>query len=486
MFVGRETELQELTGKLTDRKFEAILLYGKRRVGKTELIRRAAENFDGIFLYYECKKSLPSDNLDGLNELLKNTFGHNRSFQNFREALQFVLEQSRQRPILFALDELQFLTAENNCAVSDLLDLIDEYREKAACKLILSGSDTGIIKSLTESNCETNSRFTGIIELKPFDYFDAAKFYPKYRYEDKVLMYAVFGGTAFNNSLIDPSLSPMENIKKLLLLPDSILQLEAEHTISSATNTIPMLNSLLDVIVNGKAKYSEITNKLTAKKNGSVNVDYLLKKLVELGIIEKKAPINDSGNRKKVSYCFADNLMHFYYRYIFRYKSMNSMMDTEDFYTRYVKEDFEIRYLPSIFETISIEYLIRAGRKGLITPAINEIGTYSLDDRKNKMSQEFPVVTRDQDGYILYLCNYSYNPVGLADLRDAETLLQDCGLNFYHYGFISRSGFLPKIPKEKYKLISLPELYSDELNDVRPEEEYDCFQDQYILNSFLN
>ena len=76
MFVGRETELQELTGKLTDRKFEAILLYGKRRVGKTELIRHAAESFDGMFLYYECKRSLFSDNLDGLNEYLKKIFGY--------------------------------------------------------------------------------------------------------------------------------------------------------------------------------------------------------------------------------------------------------------------------------------------------------------------------------------------------------------------------------------------------------------------------
>ena len=83
MFIGREKELQELTDKLSGRKFEAVLLYGRRRIGKTELIRRAAERFNGKFLYYECKKSLFSDNIVGLNELLKKAFGYNSAFQSF-------------------------------------------------------------------------------------------------------------------------------------------------------------------------------------------------------------------------------------------------------------------------------------------------------------------------------------------------------------------------------------------------------------------
>ena len=169
--------------------------------------------------------------------------------------MQFVLEQSGRTPILFVLDELPFLITENKRVISDIRDLIDEYRGETTCKLIFSGSDTDIMKSLIEENSDTKNSFTGIIELKPFDYYDAAKFYPDYRDEDKILMYSVFGGVAYYNSLIDPSLTPLENIKKLLLMPNSILQLEIEHTISSETNKTPMLNSLIEIICSGITKY---------------------------------------------------------------------------------------------------------------------------------------------------------------------------------------------------------------------------------------
>ena len=485
MFVGRETELQELTDKLTDGEFEAILLYGKRRTGKTELIRRAAEHFDGMFLYYECKRSLFSDNLDGLNELLKRMFGEDCSFQSFREMMQFVLEQSGRTSILFVLDELPFLITGNNVVISDIRELIDEYRRKTACKIVFTGSDTDIMKSLIEENSDTQNNFTGIIELKPFDYYDAAKFYPDYRDEDKILMYSVFGGVAYYNSLIDPSLTPMENIKMLLLMPNSILQLEIEHTISSETNKTSMLNSLIEIICSGSTKYSDITGKLTAKNHSPVNIDYLLKKLVDMGIIEKRAPINDSGNRKKHSYCFSDNLMHFYYRYIFR--NINSFIETEDYYNEFIKEDLEARYLPLKFEEISREFLIRAGRKRIITPITNEVGIYSYDDRKKGVHREFHAVSRDSNGYTSYKCIYSDKPVSLPDIREEESQIQDCGIDFYRLGCISRSGFVPEISKDKYSLISLPEFYSAKLADTNSEAEnrYDCFQDQYTLAGFF-
>ena len=485
MFVGREKELQELTDRLSNRKFESVLLYGRRRIGKTELIRQAAEQFNGTFLYFECKKSLFSDNIDGLNELLKKVFGYNSAFQSFRDVMKFIMEKSMQISILFVLDELPFLLKENDEIIYDIRELIDEYREATACKLIFSGSNSAIMKSLRGGDSEVKSLFTGLIELKPFDYFDAAKFYPNYRDEDKILMYSVLGGAAFYNSLIDVSLSPMENIKRLLLLPNSILQLEAEYTISSETNNTPMLNSLIDVIGCGITKYSEITDKLTLKKNGAVNIDYLLKKLVDMEIIEKRVPINDSGNRKKHSYCFADNLMHFYFRYIFRNKNMNSILDPEVFYAEFVKEDFEARYIPQKFEEISREYLVRASREEFITPDIDEIGTYSFDKQKKRAYRELSVVTRDRTGYISYKCKYSDSPVDTADVIEEENQIQDNGLDFYRLGFISRSGFDPEIPKEKYNLVSLSELYSEKHSKESLEEAYDCFQNQYTLSGFF-
>ena len=362
MFFSRKKELTDLRQKLSGDRFESILIYGRRRVGKTALIREAAGTYHGCFLYYECKRSLFGDNLDGLNRLLRDGLGVRFSFQNFRDMLFHLAEQAKKQPILFVLDEFPFLMTEKPSVVSDIRDLIDQISHQINLKLILSGSYVDMMKSLIEGNSETFGRFTSVLELKAFDYYDAASFYSGYTPEEKMLMYSVFGGVAFFNSQIEPDRKPTENIQRLILRPNSILQMEIEYSISSETNKIPMLNSVIEAIGAGVTKYADIKKRVMNQKGGDANIDYLLKKLTDLEIVEKKVPVNDPDNRKKTFYVLADNLMRFYYQFVFPNKNMNSIMNTEDFYNEFVKEKLMNRYLPISFEKVTREYLIRANR----------------------------------------------------------------------------------------------------------------------------
>ena len=90
MFIGRHKELNELTEKLNNDKFESILLYGRRRIGKTELIKEAAKSFDGTFIYYECKHSLLGDNIEAFNVTLRMTLKIKFTFETMKDALNFV------------------------------------------------------------------------------------------------------------------------------------------------------------------------------------------------------------------------------------------------------------------------------------------------------------------------------------------------------------------------------------------------------------
>lgn len=464
MFIGRQRELTELREKLENDRFEAVLIYGRRRIGKTALIRQAAEAFHGRFLYYECRRSLFSDNLDGMNRLLKHDFGHTFSFQEFHDILNFVLEKAEKERILFVLDEFPFLMLEKPSVVSDIRDMLDTNRNRINLKLILSGSYVDMMKSLIEGSSETFGRFTGVISLKPFDYYDAAQFYPDYTPQEKLMMYSVFGGVAFFNSLIDPQKTPMENIQRLVVQPDSILQLEIEHTISAETSKIPMVNSVIEIIGEGETKYSEIKKKLLSKSGKEVNIDYLLKKLTDMEILEKKAPINDSGNRKRTFYVFADNLMQFYYQFIFPYKAMNSIMPVDAFMKEFVENKFRERYLPLKFERVTREYLIRANQKGIISPPIYQVGTYFFDDARKRVNRQFDVVTQDRNGYISYECKYSASPVSPSVIREEEYQVRECGLSFYRLGFASCSGFSKDISPNQYSLVTLQDMYSRKLS----------------------
>lgn len=196
-----------------------------------------------------------------------------------------------------------------------------------------------------------------------------------------------------------------------------------------------------------------------AMGGGKTSPDYALKKLMDLEIVRKVTPINDKNNKKKTFYRFSDNLMEFYYRYIYRHKSSNSILSPEDFFLNFVKEDLYKSYLPKKFEEIAGEFLLRKSNAHELTPLIYDLGTYFHDDRKKRSNTQFDLVTKDQKGYIAYECKYSDHPIGLSVIAEEERQIIDSGLDVYKLGFISKKGFTDEVDHEKYNLFSLPEFY---------------------------
>lgn len=462
MFIGREKELEELVEKINNNRFESILIYGRRRIGKTELIKEATKSANSEVIYYECKRALLNDNLKDFNNEINNVLKTEFTFDSFRKMLKYLFELSKEQKLILIIDEFPFLIEANKTIVSDLRDFIDEYNSISKMKIILSGSFVEVMKSLNDGASETYGRFTSIIPLEPFDYFDSSKFYSNYKDEEKILMYSIFGGVAFINKLINSKITPLENIKNLILEKNSILQLEVENTIISEINKISLANSVLNIFSEGSTKYSDVVNKITSDKSNKVSPDYIFKKLINLEIIEKVAPINDVNNKKRTFYRFKDNLMEFYYRYIYRYKNANSYLSVDDFYEEFVKEDLMNKYLPYKFENISKEFLIRANKAHKINPLFYDIGTYSFNDEKHKINRQFDLVTKDKNGYISYECKYKNKPISRSVIHEEEYQILNSGLNVYKLGFISKSGFDEGVEKDKYNLFTLDDFYKFE------------------------
>lgn len=460
MFIGRSKELKELNEKLSNDRFESILICGRRRIGKTELIKEAAKNFKGDFIYFEAFDASLGTNLSSFNEMLGAHFGMPLSFSSFREALRYIFKYSFSHKTLLVLDEFPFLLKWDPTFSSLVRDLVDEYSKKSMMKFILSGSYVETMKSLNDGKSETYGRFTGIIELKPFDYYESSLFYPSYSNEEKILMYSCFGGVAFFNSLVDTSKSALENIKGLILRSGAILQLEVENLISGEIGKISSASSVIFDIANGIGKYSDLLMRLRMREGAKASLEYPLKKLIDLEIVRKVSPINDPNNKKRTFYRFADNLLEFYYRFIFRYKSRNSILEVDDFYEAFVKNDLEKVYLPKKFEEISGEFLLRKSNRHELKPLIYEIGTYSHDDPKGKKNVQFDLVTLDEAGYISYECKYSERPVGLSIIEEEKRQTLASGLNVYKLGFVSKSGFEDGLDKDEYNLFSLDEFYN--------------------------
>lgn len=193
-----------------------------------------------------------------------------------------------------------------------------------------------------------------------------------------VRLYSVFGGIPYFNRLINPALTVRENITELIASQGARLENEVSMYLKSEISKIINANEVFDALSRGFSKYSDILSQ-SHVSSGPAMVD-VLEKPIRMEMVEKQAPINDEKNRKKVSYRIIDNISLFYYRYIFRYLSQMNVMEPNQFYERYIKEDFEAEYVPHAFETICKQYLIRLNRRGLLEEPFEKIGRYYYDD----------------------------------------------------------------------------------------------------------
>ena len=459
MFIGRKNEVLEIKDALKTDRFESFLIYGRRRVGKTELINEGIKESKSLLVSFECIKSTIKENLILFTNKIKNIFNDKYvNFESFNELFSYVFEKSLSQSIVFFIDEFSFLLEEDFSIESILATIIDEYKTKTKMKLFISGSYVSLMQQMVEYESHSYGRFTHIMLIRPFDYYDSSLFYSEYTNEDKVMLYSVFGGIPFFNSLIDTNKSALENIMNLVIKKDSFLEHEISEMLLVETNKIANMNYVISLIARGVNKYKDITDSLSS--NGISKPDYILKKLIEMDIIKKVFPINDENNKKKIFYKFKDNLLNFYYKYLFHTPYQEFRVNPAFFYENFIEESFIKEYVPKIFENISMEYLVRANLDSKIKPIILKIGTYSFNDAINKVNREFDVVTFDKNGYISYECKYTNSKVDSKIINEEEKQTKDLNIDFYKLGFVSKNGFDKDVDQEKYKCICLSDLYN--------------------------
>ena len=456
-FFGRERELQELHRFFSHRGEQTGLVFGRRRVGKSELIKQSLRKADAISIYYECKQTTEENNVDSLSALLADAFHFPKpAFPSMEALLDFLFEKSCREPFVLVLDEYPYLREVVKGLDSILQALIDRYRDTSALKLILCGSYVDVMRSLLLKENPLYGRVDRTIDLKPMDYYDSALFYPGFSDEDKVRLYSVFGGIPYYNKLIDPHLSVRENITELIASPGARLENEVSMYLRSEISRINNANEVFEALAKGFSRYSDLLSQ-SHVSSGPTLAD-VLDKLIRMEIVKREAPINDENNKRKAGYYITDNLSLFFYRYVFRYSSQMNVLDPDVFFDRYIAEDFETHYVPRVFESICRQYLIRRNRRGGFEVPFDRIGKYYYDDPVTRTNGEFDVVTEDPNGYVFYEVKFRRGPVTQKTVDDEIAQVEATGLKCYRYGFFSRGG-VTAAENEKTLFISLEQMY---------------------------
>lgn len=439
-FIGREEQIRKIDKIISKNELSFSLIYGRRRVGKSELVKQVLKKNNVRSFYYECKQVAQASNVTSLSEIVSEEMGLPKlGFSDMESLLQYIFEMSIKEKMILVLDEYPYLKESIKGMDSILQTLIDKYRDSANLTLIILGSYVEVMRSLLEHSNPLYGRVDLTIDLKPMDYYESSLFYPNYTAEDKVKIYSVFGGIPYYNRLIDDSVSVKENIIELIASPGARLENEVSMYLNAEISKITNANEVFEALSRGYSKYSDILSQ-SHVSSGPTLVD-VLDKLMRMEVVVKTAPINDKSSKKKASYHISDNLSLFYYRYIFKYSSQMKIMDPEVFYKKYIEKDFEEYYVPHLFETVCSQYLVRLNRAGLMEPVFEKIGKYYYNDPVNHTNGEFDVVTEDENGYVFYEVKFRKKPITKDVIEREIEQVKATGLECYKYAFISRSGF---------------------------------------------
>lgn len=465
-FYGREWEQKKLRSHISADGQRIVLMYGRRRVGKSELIKHVMTTDSARSIYYECRQTSERSNVESLALLLSESWGlPPLAFQGIEDILRFVFQRSLEEKMILSLDEYPYLRDAVHGMDSILKVLIDEYRDRANLTLILCGSFVDTMKSLLEHQNPLYGRIDLSMLIEPMDYYDSACFYPSFSSEDKVKLYSVFGGIPYYNRLIDSAKTVEENILELIVADGSRLENEVSMHLKSELSKLVNANEVFDALARGYSKFSDLLSQ--SQVSSSPTLSDTLDKLIRMMVVVKRAPINEPNNRRKAGYFISDPLSRFYYRYIFRYTSQRSVMPAERFYAQYIQEDFESQYVPKAFEEITRQYLVRQNRSGQFAEPFDLIGTYYYDNPAERTNGEFDVVTLGTRGYIFYEVKYRDAKISRRMIEEEIEQVQKTGLACYKYAFVSKSGFEKDAEGTDLLLIDLEDLYRAKENAPR-------------------
>lgn len=436
MFVGREEELallrEEHIGK-------AVMVYGKRRVGKTTLILKALEQCSYQTVYFECLKGTMQENIDGLvQELVRvKVLPVPLAFSSLQDVFAYL--NTLTQKMVVVVDEYPHLYAMNDSGVVDSVfqGIIDNRLSNI--ELILAGSHIGMMKDLLQERNPLYGRFATSIKLDEMNYLDAAKFYPDKSAYDKVAHYAVFGGSPFINQALNPAATLRENIISTILNPMSPVYLYASQLVFSDNSLNVNSERIFSALGNDRKRYTEIEDALRVKKTG--NLAKQIKTLTDLEILSRNIPINKPNDNKKATYELNDNLLRLYYAFVYKNSSALQVLGAEAFYDEYIAPVLT-NFIARRFEDICRKYFSLQVRSGRMN-GVRSIGSYYPDTAVRCDSKEFPVAVELADCYAVYLPKYSTRPMTLDEIHgEAQRMegVNDPGIR--QLGFISINGFV--------------------------------------------
>jgi len=460
MFIGREKELSLLNEQYQHNRFSFTVVYGRRRVGKTALLRAFCAGKDTIF--YSATEQNNTLALARFSQSVMQRFPEAArvadTFETWEKAIAYVVAQAQDEQLILVIDEYPYIAADYPAISSILQHLLDGPMQSSKLCLILCGSSMSFMEHQVLGNkSPLYGRRTAQLKVYPMNYLDSARFFPTWGTEDKLLAYMTVGGIPYY--LLELARLPdfKTACSAALLRENSILFGEPLSLMNQEMRTPARYNSVIQVIAQGATKPSEMANALDETIS---KVSRYLATLAELGIVHKRQPYGEK--RGKAHYEIIDPLFRFAYTFLYPYQSLIASGAGDLVYQRYIEPALSM-YAGRGFEDIAAQYLLLRQLSGTLPTIYNGFGAWWGTDPIEKKSIEIDLVGADHEHALFAECKWQNKPLGLDVFKTLvyRSQFTQTGKK-RHYCLFSKAGFtqamLEAARQDNVSLVGIQEL----------------------------
>lgn len=399
MFVGREHELAALERMYASDRFEMMVVYGRRRVGKTALIDRFLQGKRA--LYFTARQQSSRLILRAFACAVSDFYGYSTplAFETWEAAIDFLVKNAKETTAsdggktIIVLDEFPY-AAESEPGLPSLLQIaIDHGFAGTNTMLILSGSNQGFMENkVLGYQSPLYGRRTGQLNLRPFDYRDAARFVEGCTPEDAIRYYATFGGTPYYLAQLRPGLSYEENVAALCFDQSGLLYGEPMMMLREELKSPALYDSILQAISDGCN-----TGKAICDRTGieQTSLSFYLRTLEGLRLVERVVPFGEKPTSRKGRIRIIDPFFAYWYRFVAPNVTFIETGNGHAICESTCRSEVFSTYVGQQFEGMCMQWVMRAFAAGLLPLAPAKIGKWWGNNPLKREQTDIDVVAAD-------------------------------------------------------------------------------------------
>ena len=401
-FYDREDELDTLTAAVESPGSDFVVVYGRRRVGKTELLKEFCA--DRPHIYFLAAQEAEHRQREKFLDQVADYFDERvPRIDSWDEAFEYLGEKLQRKDLVVVIDEFPYLVEENDSLPSYVQAFVDQALDGTDSMLVLCGSSVSTMESeILGHESPLYGRRTAQLDVTPFS-FQQAREVISYNITDAVRSYAVTGGTPMYLTLFDYDQSLAANIRSHVLSPSAVLYNEPEFLLRTELRTPARYMSILEAVALGHTTPNEISG-ATGIDSGPLSK--YLQTLRRLRLIERDVPVTASGKKSKRSrYWVADEFLRFWFRYVEPHRS--SIEEAPEIvYDGTIEPDLPT-HVATTFEDVCQEAVWEGIRRGAFEP-YSEVGRWWYGEEEIDIVGLAP----NDDRVLLAECKWTTDPVG--------------------------------------------------------------------------